>query len=162
MHPNTMLSTPAIRRSTPGSDHRFGGALRDNRRMRSGVAPGVCGGAAGLLDRLTVPSGRQDRLTHLEVIPAREGLRAPWPEWAAREVVGAWRARGVPDPWRRKVEAADAARTRQCVAPRTGTASGKSLSYLLPALTEIQTSRGRGGQRGAPTLYVAPTKALAQ
>src|SRR3954453_7081753 len=162
MHPNTMLSTPAIRRSTPGSDHRFGGALRDNRRMRSGVVPGVGGGAAGLLDRLTIPSGRRDRLTHLEGIPAREGVCAPWPEWAAPEVVEALRARGIPEPWRHQVEAADAARAHQHVVLSTGTASGKSLGYLLPALTEIQTSRGRGGQRGATTLYVAPTKALAQ
>ncbi|MFL6133103.1 MAG: DEAD/DEAH box helicase, partial [Nocardioidaceae bacterium] len=130
--------------------------------MRSGVVPGVGGGAAGLLDRLTVPSGRQDRLTHLEVIPAREGVRAPWPEWAAPEVVEALRARGIPEPWRHQVEAADAARAHQHVVLSTGTASGKSLGYLLPALTEIQTSRGRGGQRGATTLYVAPTKALAQ
>ena len=44
----------------------------------------------------------------------------------------------------------------------TGTASGKSLAYQLPALTAIRAGRGPRGQRGATVLYLAPTKALAQ
>lgn len=44
----------------------------------------------------------------------------------------------------------------------TGTASGKSLAYQLPALSRVRASRGPRGQRGATVLYVAPTKALAQ
>ena len=44
----------------------------------------------------------------------------------------------------------------------TGTASGKSLAYLLPGLHAIESSRGPKGQRGASVLYLAPTKALAQ
>jgi DEAD/DEAH box helicase domain-containing protein len=44
----------------------------------------------------------------------------------------------------------------------TGTASGKSLAYQLPALTAILESRGERGERGASTLYISPTKALAQ
>ena len=48
-----------------------------------------------------------------------------------------------------------------CVA--TGTASGKSLAYLLPALTAILAA-ARAARRSAarPSLYLAPTKALAQ
>jgi DEAD/DEAH box helicase domain-containing protein len=130
--------------------------------MTSGVVPRVNGEASGLLHRLTVPTGRADRLTHLEVIPARDGVRAPWPDWVAPELVGAFRARGISQPWRHQVEAADAARRRQHVVLSTGTASGKSLGYLLPALTDIQGLRAPGGQRGATTLYLSPTKALAQ
>ncbi len=44
----------------------------------------------------------------------------------------------------------------------TGTASGKSLAYQLPALSRIRGSRRPAGQRGATVLYIAPTKALAQ
>ena len=44
----------------------------------------------------------------------------------------------------------------------TGTASGKSLGYQLPALSAIRSTRGPRGQRGATVLYLAPTKALAQ
>ena len=44
----------------------------------------------------------------------------------------------------------------------TGTASGKSLGYLLPGLTDILAARGPKGQRGATVLYLSPTKALAQ
>jgi DEAD/DEAH box helicase domain-containing protein len=42
----------------------------------------------------------------------------------------------------------------------TGTASGKSLAYLMPVLAEILDGAPEG-QRGATALYLAPTKALA-
>ena len=42
----------------------------------------------------------------------------------------------------------------------TGTASGKSLGYLLPVLAPAMDGRGPDG-RGATALYLAPTKALA-
>jgi DEAD/DEAH box helicase domain-containing protein len=115
-----------------------------------------------LVHRLTLPAGREDRLTHLEVLPRRPGVREPWPAWVAPDLVGALVARGVTEPWRHQVDAAEAARRGEHVVVSTGTSSGKSLSYLLPALTEIQASRGRTGQRGATTLYLSPTKALAQ
>ena len=44
----------------------------------------------------------------------------------------------------------------------TGTASGKSLSYLLPALTAVLDAEDAGGLATPPTtLYLSPTKALA-
>jgi DEAD/DEAH box helicase domain-containing protein len=58
--------------------------------------------------------------------------------------------------------AADAAHHGRHVVLATGTASGKSLAYQLPALTAIRSGRGARGQRGATVLYIAPTKALAQ
>jgi DEAD/DEAH box helicase domain-containing protein len=118
--------------------------------------------SADVLRRLTAPTGRAERLVHLEVLPARPGVRVGWPEWAPPALVEAWRVRGIPLPWRHQVEAAEAARDGEHVVLSTGTASGKSLGYLLPALTEIETSRGRNGRRGATALYVSPTKALAQ
>ncbi len=57
--------------------------------------------------------------------------------------------------------AAEAAREGQHVVLATGTASGKSLAYLLPALSAIRERRDLHDRRGATVLYVAPTKALA-
>ncbi|WP_337191540.1 DEAD/DEAH box helicase [Nocardioides flavescens] len=111
---------------------------------------------------MSLPLPSDERLTHLEVLPARAARHAPWPPWAAPEVVAAYAARGVREPWVHQVVAADAARAGQHVVLATGTASGKSLAYQLPALSAALEARGPRGQRGATTLYLAPTKALAQ
>ena len=91
----------------------------------------------------------------------REGLTAPWPAWAAPEVVAAFRGHGVELPWEHQVVAAEHAHAGSHVVLATGTASGKSLAFQLPALTAVVTSR-RGRRRGATVLYLSPTKALAQ
>jgi DEAD/DEAH box helicase domain-containing protein len=77
-------------------------------------------------------------------------------------VVDAFARRGVTELWRHQAIAAEAARARHHVVISTGTASGKSLAYQLPALTSILERRGTRGERGASTLYISPTKALAQ
>jgi len=115
-----------------------------------------------LVDRLASVPGREGRLTHLELLPRREARTEDWPAWAAPDVVAAFTARGVTRPWRHQAEAADAAHAGRHVVLATGTASGKSLAYQLPALTAIRSGRGPRGQRGATVLYLAPTKALAQ
>ena len=115
-----------------------------------------------LVDRLTAVPGREGRLTHLEMLPSRAAVTADWPDWAAPDVVAAFTARGVERPWRHQAVAADAAHAGQHVVLATGTASGKSLAYQLPALTAVRSARGDRGQRGATVLYLAPTKALAQ
>ncbi|MGH3471018.1 MAG: DEAD/DEAH box helicase, partial [Nocardioidaceae bacterium] len=61
-----------------------------------------------------------------------------------------------------QAEAADLAHSRQHVVLATGTASGKSLGYLLPTLTTVVGSVDRPGARGDSVLYLAPTKALAR
>jgi DEAD/DEAH box helicase domain-containing protein len=103
-----------------------------------------------------------DRLTHVEHLPPRTGTRAPWPVWTAPDLVSALRRRGIEQPWSHQVEAADAARRGEHVVLATGTASGKSLGFLLPALTGVLENRGPHGRRGATVLYLSPTKALAQ
>ncbi|MEZ5093259.1 DEAD/DEAH box helicase [Nocardioides sp.] len=114
-----------------------------------------------LVEGLAHRPGREDRLTHLRVLPAREATFEDWPDWVPGPVRTAYAGRGVARPWRHQVVAAEAARTGQHVVVATGTASGKSLAYQLPGLTEILERRGPRGQRGATVLYVAPTKALA-
>jgi DEAD/DEAH box helicase domain-containing protein len=65
-------------------------------------------------------------------------------------------------PWEHQVQAATLAHQGTHTVISTGTASGKSLAYLLPALTDVVAGRGPKGQRGATVLYLSPTKALAQ
>ncbi|MDX6325299.1 MAG: box helicase protein [Nocardioidaceae bacterium] len=105
---------------------------------------------------------RAERLTHVEILPARDGVRVPWPEWAPPVLVDAWRSRGIDLPWRHQVQAAEAARAGRHVVLATGTASGKSLGFQLPALSVLLERRRANGRRGATVLYLSPTKALAQ
>jgi DEAD/DEAH box helicase domain-containing protein len=108
------------------------------------------------LERLiAVPASRAERVTHVRVVPARDAEHAEWPEWADEAVVRAFHeGAGVPRPWRHQVAAAEAARAGRHVTLATGTASGKSMGFQLPALTAIREKAGN-------TLYLAPTKALA-
>jgi len=115
-----------------------------------------------LVERLAAVPGREDRLTHLEVLPARAAVEAAWPTWVPSDVREAFVARGLVTPWQHQTDAAEAAYSGRHVVMATGTASGKSLGYQLPTLTEIRAARGSRGQRGATVLYLSPTKALAQ
>jgi DEAD/DEAH box helicase domain-containing protein len=127
-----------------------------------GVTPAAPPGASELVRRLAGHSGREERLTHLEVLPARAGETTGWPGWVPDALVEAWRARGIAQPWTHQVRAAELARRGEHVVLATGTASGKSLGFLMPALTEVLESRRPNGLRGATVLYLSPTKALAQ
>ncbi|WP_166347725.1 DEAD/DEAH box helicase [Phytoactinopolyspora limicola] len=96
-------------------------------------------------------------MTHLEDIPARPPRTVAWPSWVDPIVQARYEAAGIERPWAHQVAAAELAWAGRSVAIATGTASGKSLAYLLPALTAA-----RGGRRqGGTTLYISPTKALA-
>jgi DEAD/DEAH box helicase domain-containing protein len=96
---------------------------------------------------------RAGRPVHVEHIPARTGREVPWPPWVPAEVTGAFAGRGIRAPWSHQAQAADHARAGRNVIISTGAASGKSLGYLLPALTAVLA--------GDTVLYVTPTKALA-
>jgi DEAD/DEAH box helicase domain-containing protein len=115
-----------------------------------------------LVERLTAAPGREERLTHLEVLPPRGARTCAWPSWAHPAVVEAWQRAGVLLPWEHQAEASSLAHAGTHTVLSTGTASGKSLGYLLPALSDIESRRGPKGQRGATVLYLSPTKALAQ
>jgi DEAD/DEAH box helicase domain-containing protein len=106
------------------------------------------------LTQLLRSASHRDRVTHIEHLDARPARHADWPGWVAPELVNALAGRGVRRPWAHQVLAADLAWHGQSVVVATGTASGKSLAYLLPSLT---AALGDGGT----TLYLAPTKALA-
>ena len=107
-------------------------------------------------------AGRRERLTHVERVPARPGVRRPWPSWVHPDLVAALEKAGVSTPWSHQVEAAELARSGRSTVVATGTASGKSLCYLIPALTAALEGAGdRALERTPTTLYLSPTKSLA-
>jgi DEAD/DEAH box helicase domain-containing protein len=118
--------------------------------------------------------------------PPRSGRTADWPSWLPADVVAGLRATGIDAPWRHQVEAAEAAFAGRHVMLATGTASGKSLGYLMPVLAATFGGRdavgpsppgdrpvaagplddpalglGVFGARPHTALYLSPTKALA-
>ncbi|MET8339538.1 DEAD/DEAH box helicase [Streptosporangium canum] len=101
---------------------------------------------------LGVPA-RRDRVTHVEHVPARQAGQACWPDWVHESLVTRWANHGISGLWSHQAEAADLVHRGQNVIIATGTASGKSLSYLVPALSSVLD--------GGTILYLTPTKALA-
>ncbi|MDP9318025.1 MAG: DEAD/DEAH box helicase, partial [Actinomycetota bacterium] len=112
--------------------------------------------------RLAAGPRRKDRLTHLEIRPARPAEPAGWPRWAHPTVVDSLTARGVERLWSHQRAAAELAWAGRHTVVSTGTASGKSLAYLIPALSAIAASVDAPGARGDTVLYLSPTKALAR
>ncbi len=123
-----------------------GGRPAGGHSGRSGRAPAI------LARLLRDPRGRT-KITHVEDVPARAGRSADWPEWVPRLVVDRFRLAGVDRPWEHQARAAELAHDGRSVIIATGTASGKSLAYLMPALEAVFG--------GGSVLYLAPTKALA-
>jgi DEAD/DEAH box helicase domain-containing protein len=106
-----------------------------------------------VLRRLLDEPRNRDRITHVENVPARTGRTADWPSWAPQLLVDRLRHAGIAQPWEHQAHAADLAHSGTSVIVATGTASGKSLAYLLPALDAVFS--------GGAVLYLSPTKALA-
>lgn len=89
-------------------------------------------------------------------------MHAPWPEWTHPDLVSAYERLGIREPWLHQVQAAASAESGEHVILATGTASGKSLAYQLPAVSRILTAgEASPNGDGAVVLYLAPTKALA-
>nr|WP_252375065.1 DEAD/DEAH box helicase [Nonomuraea sp. KC401] len=89
----------------------------------------------------------------MEHVPARQAGQARWPKWTSEVFVTRLANRGVTGLWPHQYEAADLAFRGRNVIISTGTASGKSLAYLTPAVTACLD--------GGTILYLTPTKALA-
>jgi DEAD/DEAH box helicase domain-containing protein len=106
-----------------------------------------------VLRRLLDEPRNRDRITHVENVPARTGRTASWPSWTPSLLLDRLRHQGISQPWEHQAHAADLAHSGTSVIVATGTASGKSLAYLLPALDAVFA--------GGSVLYLSPTKALA-
>ncbi len=135
--------------------------------------------APGKVDKPSVLSpveATETGVRHVRRLPAREGTQAPWPAWLPGSISAALTRSGLEQPWQHQVEAADAAWHGRHVALSTGTASGKTLGYLMPVLSATWagldpagpprpeltgTDAWRVSSRPHTALYLAPTKALA-
>ncbi len=96
------------------------------------------------------------RVIATRTIPARPAAYAPLPEDLHPALRDALVGRGIAQLYCHQAEAFAAARAGDNVIVTTGTASGKSLAYLLPVLqTAVADPTAR-------TLLLFPTKALAQ
>src|SRR3954454_17998204 len=126
--------------------------LHPLRAAPESVLPG-----AELLASVLAGTDEEERpVTHVHHVPVRESSTLPWPEWLSPALRSRLEGRGVLAPWRHQVDAAQLAREGRHVVVATGTASGKSLAYQLPALTRLAEDPR------ACVLYLAPTKALAR
>lgn len=108
------------------------------------------------------------QLQHVRSIPARAAVSVEWPDWVHPDLVRAYGLLGVDRPWKHQIAGADSAHRGEHTIIATGTASGKSLAYQLPALDALHRAGlhlaqnpGQLDGGGALTLYLSPTKALA-
>ncbi|MDA0566506.1 DEAD/DEAH box helicase [Streptomonospora sp. S1-112] len=92
-------------------------------------------------------------MTHVEHLPGGGGVSEDWPVWTPPSVRERLAEQGITAPWSHQVAAADLARSGSNVIIATGTASGKSLAYLLPCAEAVD--------QGGTVLYLSPAKALA-
>ena len=109
-----------------------------------------------LIDSLRADDGFLSCVSNWEVLPAREARYAPWPEGVAGKVIAALNGRGVTRPYTHQASAIEKALSREDVCVVTPTASGKTLCYNVPILSEILRNDD------ARALYLFPTKALSQ
>ena len=112
-----------------------------------------------LLGALGAASGGS--LRHVERLPDRPARLAEWPGWVDPVVANAFRAAGVEHLWSHQRQAMDLIRAGHHTVLSTGTASGKSLGYLVPVLSDVVEGSRTGRGRAATAIYLAPTKALA-
>jgi DEAD/DEAH box helicase domain-containing protein len=105
-----------------------------------------------------------DHAAHIRVVPARAPVVEPWPPWVPDRVRLAFESEGISALWGHQGQALAELHAGRHVVIATGTASGKSLVFQVPALTALAEGRsgaGLSGNRLASVLYLAPTKALA-
>jgi DEAD/DEAH box helicase domain-containing protein len=106
----------------------------------------------GFLER--DPTG--EIITAVRRFPAREAEFKEFPSWIHTDLVAAYKAKGVRQPYSHQAAAAETVHAGKNVVIVTPTASGKTLCYNLPVLNAIlEDSDTRA-------IYLFPTKALAQ
>jgi DEAD/DEAH box helicase domain-containing protein len=107
--------------------------------------------------RVLVERYRRDEvLTSVRQIPAREAKFRPMPGWVTSALSEAYRAKGIQELYSHQSAAAEAVHGGRSVVVVTPTASGKTLCYNLPVLNAVLQNPD------TRALYLFPTKALAQ
>ena len=124
-----------------------------------------------------IPRELPEQLTHVHTMPARDAIYSPWSEWIHPRVIECFQMMGVDEPFEHQMQAANSVHEALHVArPQsvqnlkhtiisTGTASGKSLSYLAPAFDTIYRAENHEPHQGtaderATVLYISPARAL--
>jgi DEAD/DEAH box helicase domain-containing protein len=113
-------------------------------------------GTLDALERFLDEPGVRAAVAAHEVLPAREAVTAPFPDWLDPRLTGALERRGIGALYSHQREALDALHAGKDVVVVTPTASGKSLCYNLPVLQAVCEDPA------ARALYLFPTKALSQ
>jgi len=91
-----------------------------------------------------------------KLLPAQEGIFAPFPQDLDERIVKALNRRGINQLYTHQAEVYKLAKSGKNVVVVTPTASGKTLCYNLPCLHTLLTDKS------ARCLYLFPTKALSQ
>src|SRR5215470_13604965 len=109
-----------------------------------------------ILGSLVAPYRREEVLTAVRQIPARDAKFRPMPEWVTSALSEAYRAKGIQELYSHQADTAELVRNGKNVVVVTPTASGKTLCYNLPVLNAVLESPD------TRALYLFPMKALAQ
>ena len=109
-----------------------------------------------LIDQLRLDPGFMSCVSNWEVLPARVAQYADWPPEVPNKVRDALMERGIQRPYTHQAQAIAQVLAGEDVCVVTPTASGKTLCYNVPILTEILKNDD------ARALYLFPTKALSQ
>jgi DEAD/DEAH box helicase domain-containing protein len=99
---------------------------------------------------------RDEVLTSVRQIPAREAKFRPVPDWVTSTLCEAYRAKGIQELYSHQAATAELVHDGKNVVVVTPTASGKTLCYNLPVLNAVLENPD------TRALYLFPTKALAQ
>jgi DEAD/DEAH box helicase domain-containing protein len=109
-----------------------------------------------ILGTLLARYRRDEVLTAVRQIPAREAKFRPVPGWATSALSEAYRAKGIQELYSHQAVTAQLVHDGKNVVVVTPTASGKTLCYNLPVLNAVLENPD------TRALYLFPTKALAQ
>ncbi len=105
-----------------------------------------------LLNEIKASSSYQNQIVHIEKIPASEALYTPLK--LGKKVEAALSELGIEDLYSHQIEAIDKIREGKNIVLCTITASGKSLTYLVPIFETILDDLK------ATALYISPLNAL--
>jgi DEAD/DEAH box helicase domain-containing protein len=111
---------------------------------------------AGLLAEIRASRRYRGQIVHEESFPGRPARYGTLRRPLAPHVDAALRRRGITRLYEHQAEAVDAVRSGASIIVTTGTASGKTLCYLVPVLEVL------GSDPAARAMFLYPTKALAQ
>jgi DEAD/DEAH box helicase domain-containing protein len=109
-----------------------------------------------ILEALVARYRRDEVLTSVRQIPAREAKFRPMPGWVTSVLSEAYHAKGIQELYSHQAVTAELVHEGKNVVVVTPTASGKTLCYNLPVINAVLENPD------IRALYLFPTKALAQ